>query len=145
MQYSTRGNPWIGFMFLILFLLLGFYFIKGLFFLLRWVAPVLFILTLLINYRVVLDYGKWLYNLLLERPLSGLLYILLTFVGFPFVVGFLFFKALGVRYMKKVGQQIKEEREGIWTDYEVVDTNEVSDSDSNIEEDGPFLSGYEER
>ncbi len=128
MQYSSRNNPIVGFILLVGFLVLAFYFIQGMFLLLKWITPVLLIATLIINRQVLINYGKWIYNLLRTNVLVGLLYTVLTIVGFPFVAGFLFLKAIGGNYIKKMERRVIQEKEGVLTDYEIVDS-EVQETD----------------
>lgn len=110
----------------ILVLVLGFvalYFLaKGVFTILSWVAPVLLIITAILDYRTIIDYGKWLWNLLRKNPLMGVGAIVLTVVGFPIIAGFLFIKAL---FRKKIGQleqTMKTERDGQFVDYEEMES-----------------------
>lgn len=93
----------------ILFLVLifvGLFFVaKGVFWILSWLAPVFLILTLIIDYKVVVSYGTWLVNLLKKNILMGLGAVLLTVFGFPVVSGFLFGKAIISKKIKeKLGQ-----------------------------------------
>lgn len=65
--------------------------------LLWWAAPFLFVLTLLINWRVVADAGKALVNLFRTRPAAGLIAAVLSVVAFPILALFLFLSAVGTR------------------------------------------------
>ncbi len=123
MYYSNRNNPILGLLLLLAFLFIAFYFIQGLFYLLKWVTPFLLIATLIIKRQVLIDYAKWLYSSFKSNLLTGLMYLLLTVVGFPFVTVYLFLKAIGANYFNKMQRQIREEREGVLTDYEIVDTD----------------------
>lgn len=103
-------------------MVIGLFFIaRGIFTILSWAAPVLFILTLILRYQVVVGYLKMLWGLLKENPLIGLVAIVLTVVGFPIVALVLFGKAMMDR---KVDQMAKDEREAVegkLIDYEIVD------------------------
>lgn len=79
----------------ILGLILTYFVLKGVFFLLMWLAPVLFVLALAINWRAVADTGKEFVSLLRRNPLAGLLIGFLGVVGFPVLALFLFLRALG--------------------------------------------------
>jgi len=92
---------------------------RGMFWLLSYAAPVLFILTLIINYRVVTGYFQWIWNLLKNQLPVGLIMILITFFGYPFVAGYLFFKALMLRSVKKSFEKVKA-KQNEFTDYEEV-------------------------
>ena len=85
--FNIRLNGIIGFAFMVL-LFVGLFFIaKGVFTVLAWVAPVLIILALLINYRTVLNYLKFMLGLLQRNPVGGIIGILLSFFGFPILAG----------------------------------------------------------
>lgn len=100
----------------------GIYFIASwLFKILAWLAPIFLIITLVIDYRVVLNYGKWLYNLLLKNPIMGIGGILLTFFGFPVIAGFLLVKALLYRKVRDVKQQYETQTQGELIDYEEIE------------------------
>jgi len=91
---------------LIIFLL--FQMAKGIFTILSFLAPILFILALIFNHNVVLDYGKMLLNKLKTDTPKGILYTILSVVGFPFVSTFLFFKAFVTSKFKKAQDEKKE-------------------------------------
>ena len=124
-QYNIgggKGGPLGSFgpiIMLILGLVILFFVAKGIFNLLWWAALPLFIITLLIDHKVVLDYGKFVLKLLKENPLMGIVAIVLTVVGYPVVSGFLFFKALMKRQFKKVLEKNKPKEEE-FTEYEEI-------------------------
>ena len=89
----------------ILGLILAFFLLKGLFTLLMWTAPVLFIMALAINWRAVADTGKEFVSLLRRNPLGGLLAGFLGVVGFPVLALFLFLRALGYNKLIEFRQQ----------------------------------------
>lgn len=86
---------------LILFFVMLYFLAKGLFYVLSFAAPVMFLITLFIDHHVVLDYGKFIIKLLKENTIIGIVGVILTLVGFPIVSGFLFFKALARRTINK--------------------------------------------
>jgi len=96
----------------ILFLVLifvGLYFVaKSVFWVLSWLAPVFLILTLIIDYKVVINYGKWILKMLKSNILMGIGAVLLTVFGFPVVSGFLFGKALLSKKIKETLGQFEE-------------------------------------
>ena len=93
----------------------------GIFKILTVAAPFLLIATLIIDYTVVLNYGKWLWNLLQKNPLMGIGGILLTFFGFPIIAGFLLGKALLYRKVGKIKDELDIKQNGEFADYEEVD------------------------
>ncbi len=119
-------------LFLIAFFIAMFFIARGIFTILSWVAPVLLIITLVINYRIVLNYGKWIWNLIKERLPLGILAVIFTVIGFPVVVFFLFAKALFYRKSKQMQQQYEEEKLGRYTDYEIVEEDTLELDDRHI-------------
>lgn len=108
-------------LFLVLIFIAFYWLATGIFKLLTIAAPFLLIATLIIDYNVVLNYGKWLWNLLLKNPLMGIGGILLTFFGFPVIAGFLLVKALLMRKVNKMKQDYETEQKGEYVDYMEVD------------------------
>jgi hypothetical protein len=118
--FNIRFNGIIGFVFMVL-LFVGLFFIaKGIFTVLAWAAPVLIILALLINYRTVLNYLKFMLSLLQRNPLGGILGILLSFFGFPILAGVLFGKSILDRKVKKLQEAYKAEKEGEFVEFEEI-------------------------
>ena len=110
--FNIRFNGIIGFAFMVL-LFVGLFFIaKGVFTVLAWVAPVLIILALLINYRTVLNYLKFMLGLLQRNPVGGIIGILLSFFGFPILAGVLFGKSILDRKVKKLKEAYQAEKDG---------------------------------
>ncbi len=111
-----------GILVLVLVFVALFFVAKSVFTILSWVAPVLLLLAAIFDYRTILDYGKWVLNLLRKDILMGIGAVVLTVVGFPVIAGFLFAKAL---FRKKVGdleKNMKTKSEGQFVDYEEVDS-----------------------
>ncbi len=98
MYSRNRSNGAFGF---IIGLVLIFVFFSTLFYSLRFVfsilsavAPFLFIATLFINFGVVKDYIDMVIGKLKDNIGIGLLYAVGSFILFPLVAGFLFYKAI---------------------------------------------------
>ncbi len=117
---NPMGNfgPLIG---LVLFLFVMYFLITGLFSVLAWASPVLLIGAAIFDHTVITDYGKFIFRLLKENPLLGLIAVLFTVVGYPAVFGYLFFKALARRKIKQVVNKVEKER-NTYSDYEEVKT-----------------------
>ncbi len=76
-------------------ILYGLYFVFSAFTrFLYWAAPVLFILALIVRYKVVINYFKFLGWLLQHSVLWGAVAVALSLVFYPFVAFYLFLKAL---------------------------------------------------
>lgn len=119
----------VGLVFLALFIVLGYFLIKGLFTILSFIAPVLLIITAIIDFTVITDFGKFLLKLLKDNPLFGVLAIVLTVVAFPFAAGFLFFRAMMRRAIKRAtGGGPTEQSKEKYSDYlEIVEDEDLSD------------------
>ena len=73
----------------------AYFILKGLFKLLYWASPVLFVLALVINWRAVVDTLKNWLKTMESNPLGGLLAAALAVLLFPVFALYLFVKALG--------------------------------------------------
>ena len=93
------GAIFLGVILYVLYLVLS-----SVFTVLSWIAPILLILTAIIDYKVILNYGKMILNKFNTNWPVGLLLVLLTVIGFPVVSGLLFFRALlGKQVLKMTG------------------------------------------
>jgi hypothetical protein len=118
--FNIRLNGIIGFAFMVL-LFVGLFFIaKGVFTILAWIAPVLIILALLINYKTVLNYLKFMLGLLQRNPVGGIIGILLSFFGFPILAGVLFGKSILDRKVKKLNEAYQAEKDGEFVEFEEI-------------------------
>ncbi len=120
------------FLILAIFFAALFFLAKGMFWLLSWVAPVLLIITIIIDYTVVKDFFVYIWKLLKENPLMGVLAVLMVIFAYPFVAGYLFVKALGKKTIKKAMDNAQKEQ-STYTDYE-----EVQDEDDSFLELPPL-------
>jgi hypothetical protein len=123
-QFQIRGNGFFGLIAVVLFFVVLFFLVKGLFKILTFAAPVLIIAALLINYRTVLGFLKYLWNLLLRKPLMGILAIILSILGFALVSGFLFGKSILDRRIRLYQTELKKRTEGELVDYEEISETE---------------------
>ena len=118
-------NAIFGVVFLVFALIALFWLAKGIFTILAWLAPILLIATLIIDYQTILGYGKWLLYQLKTNLLAGVLLSLLTVIGFPLVSFFLFGKALLKRKLKKLETAYNADLKGQYTEYEIVDEDPI--------------------
>jgi len=104
-QYFLNGggkrNSWLGLIGLAFVLVILFFLSTFLFKILYWLSPLLLILTLIFDYKVVIKFGKMLWSLLKRSPILGVLAVVLSVVAFPVVTGGLFVTALMNRKIKK--------------------------------------------
>jgi hypothetical protein len=102
------------------------YFIaKGLFTFLAWASPVLLIGAAILDYTVLIDFGKFLIKLVKDNPVMGIITLVLSVMGYPILFGYLFFKALMRRQLNKIVKEAK--KEPTYSEYE--DVTEVEDED----------------
>ena len=82
--------------FSILAIVAGYFILKGLFYLLWWAAPALFVLALIINWKAVRDTVQDLFAFVQANPVSGLVFAVLVVVGTGVLsTGMPFFDRLG--------------------------------------------------
>jgi hypothetical protein len=113
-KFGGENNPlgtFGGLIILILFFVALFFIAKGIFTLLSYVAPVLLILSLIIDHTAVIDFGKFIIKLFKNNILVGILAVLLTIVGFPIVAGFIFFRSIIRRKLKSITKEMNKEPE----------------------------------
>jgi hypothetical protein len=118
--FNLRFNGIIGFIFLVMLFVGLFFLAKGIFTLLAWISPVLIIGTLLINYRTLLNYFRFMLSLLQRNPLTGIVAIILSVIGFPILSGVLFGKAILDRKVKKLVETHQAREQGEYVEYEEV-------------------------
>jgi len=118
--FNIRLNGIIGFVFLVMLFVGLFFLAKGIFTLLAWISPVLIVGALLINYRTIINYFRFMLSLLQRNPLSGIVAIILSVIGFPILSGVLFGKAILDRKVKKLVQAHQAREQAEFVDYEEV-------------------------
>jgi len=103
--------------------ILGLYYIsKAIFNLLYFLSPILFIATLVIDYKVVLNFGKWLVNLTKRNTVLGVGAILIALLAYPLTAMFLFSKALFKRKVEQVQKNYETQTQGELVDYEEIES-----------------------
>jgi hypothetical protein len=104
----------------------GLYFIAiNIFRLLAWVSPVLLVAALVLDYKVILNYGKWVISLYKSNLGYGIIVTLLTIVGYPLVFTYLFFKSLMSYRYKQMVKERDRQKPGEYIDYEEVDEKTI--------------------
>ncbi|MCB0662724.1 MAG: hypothetical protein KDC24_08290 [Saprospiraceae bacterium] len=126
-QAGGGNNPFgsiLSLLFMVLFFVGLFYLANFIFKILWWVAPVLLIVTLIIDYKVVTNYLKWVGSSFRRNWFFGILLGLFTVLGFPLVTAILFFKALFKRKVKQAQDEYEAQTKGTLIDYEEVDSEQ---------------------
>ncbi len=102
--YLPNSNSWFGIATIVAGFIALFFVAKGVFWILSWIAPILFIAALIINYRVPMFYGKMLMDLLKSNLLAGVIVVGLSAVFFPIVsAALLALTILNRKVVKKFG------------------------------------------
>ena len=118
--FSVRANGIFGFIFLVLLLVALFFIAKGIFTVLAWISPALILGALVINFRTVLNYLKFILSLIQRNPLAGIIAIILSIIGFPILSGVLFGKAIFDRRVRRLQSAHEANQAGEYVDYEEV-------------------------
>jgi predicted membrane protein len=118
--FNIRMNGIVGIVFMVLVFVALFFIAKGIFTVLAWLAPALIIGALLIHYRTVLNYLRFIFSLLQRNLFAGILVIILSVIGFPILSGFLFGKAILDRKVKKLHQAHEARQEAEYVEFEEV-------------------------
>ena len=141
----TNVNPFMAAIGLILFLVVAFYLVKGVFWILGLVAPILLILTLIVDRTVITDYLKWIMKLFKTKWYFGLGAAAGTFFAFPLASAFLFGKAMFKKKMKgsAMGDIFEKRNEDEFTEYEELDS-EIALEDIDLEPENLDLPEIEE-
>lgn len=133
MQYhksfqTSNNNPFssiIGVVLGVLFLLGLFFVARFIFTILYYLSPVMLIAALVLDYKSVTGYGKWLVSRVKTNPLLGIGGIVLTVLAFPLVCLFLLGKALFKKKVREVEQEAEKQREGEYIEFEELDSEPI--------------------
>ncbi len=120
-----RLNPFssIAGILLMTLVFVGLFFIaKGIFWVLAKAAFFLLAAALIVHYKTVVDFGKWLWNTILTHPLQGIFLTALGVLLYPVLFAYLFVRALVNRKVSKLQDAVQQEREGEWVDFEELET-----------------------
>lgn len=88
---------------------------------LAFLSPALIIAALILDYKTVTGFGKWLIDQVRSNPLLGIAAIVLTVLGFPLVSAFLAGKALLTRNVRKAREEQEQQQRGEYIDFEELD------------------------
>lgn len=121
---QSRISPLFAMLAFIAFMVALFYLAKGVFWILSFVAPILFIVTFFINRQVIFDYAKSLIKLTKTNPFMGIAGIVLSFVAFPLVSAFLFGKAMLLKKVGSLRENLRTKEDEKFTEYEEVEEDD---------------------
>ena len=109
---GNSNNPFgsiISLLIIIGVFILLFFMVTGFIKLLYLVAPVLLVATLLINYNLVSDYVMGIFETFRTDILFGVVKVLFTVILYPFVIGWLFAKAMFFRKVTKLKKNMEQQ------------------------------------
>ena len=109
----------------VIFLVALFFVARFVFNILSYLSIVFLIITLVLDYKIVVNYVKWIFEMMGKNPLVGVALVLLTIFGHPIVSLFLFGKAMLKKKVKEMTQQFEQKTQGEYTEYEEVKTEEA--------------------
>ena len=107
---------------------------KAIFNVLYFLAIPLLIATVIIKHQVILNYFKTIGSLFKRSPWLGIGAGALSAFFYPVVIGFLFVQALMYRKVDKIQEDIDNQKEGEYVEYEEIDESHEVDADSLLEE-----------
>ena len=121
-------------------ILLLFWLAKAVFKVLAFAAPALIILSLIINYKTAVNFFKSIINRFSTNWPYAVLMVLLCVFAFPLVAGYLFFKSILDRNVGKVRQKMDEQRYGIETEFEEMESEIRMDEfeESSTKKSNPY-------
>ncbi|MCO6491822.1 MAG: hypothetical protein J5I98_25630 [Phaeodactylibacter sp.] len=120
----NNNNPFssiTGILLVVLFLVALYFIARAIFTILYYLSPIMIVAALIIDYKVVLGYAKWLGGLLRDNLLLGIGAVVLSVLGFPVLSAFLLGKALFRRQVQKAREEAEAPREGEYIEFEELD------------------------
>lgn len=142
-QQGGSFNLIVGVVMLVVAVMALWFVFKSVLSILTWIAPILLIITLIINRSVVFDYVKGIGNRLQNDTIMGVAQLAGTFFFFPFVSAYLFGKAMLIRKVGKIKKEMEVEKEGEFAEYEELDDDDVldlKDLDEVVQKETPKAS-----
>ena len=121
-----RINPLVALLTFVMIIITLFWLAKGVLTLLSWAFPVVIIATAIINHRVILGYGRWVWDNFKSSPIRGLVIAAFTVLAHPIVGFYLLFRAIS---SKSEGNQNRQIRKGEFIEYEEVNEDFLDLSD----------------
>lgn len=115
------GTTIIGVIIIAVFSVMMFYLLRGFWKFATIFSWVFLLVTVIVDYKVIVNYIKRLFDLLKRNILYGLGGILFSVILYPIVFFVLMLRALGAKAIGKVGlgEEVREDDE--FTDYEVLE------------------------
>jgi hypothetical protein len=140
-NFKNSQNPFNSLLSLVVLIgvmVLLFFVVKGFFSLLYLIAPILLVITLVINYKVVADYMIGLFETFKTDVLMGMVKVAFTFLCYPLVIGWLFAKALLYRKVAKLQQHMQSQM-GKLEQEQFIDFEEISSKKADEKAEKPKI------
>lgn len=101
--------------------------LKGLYWLLYWLSPVLLVVAAIINWRVFPQTAKNWIKTLETNPVSALIYLAFAVLLFPFFSLYILLKAVGLKQLERMGQFMNGQQgataeQGEYTEFEEIES-----------------------
>lgn len=128
-NFNLGQNPFnslLSLVVLIAVMAILFFVVKGFISILYWVAPILLIVTLILNYKIVANYVISLFETFKTDILMGMVKVAFTILCYPLVIGWLFAKVLLYRKVDKMKQEFDRQIGGVSEKEQYVDFEELS-------------------
>ena len=125
---GKRKNGWYGLIIMFIVLILLFFLVKSIFSILYWLSPLLLILTLIFDYKVIISYVKWVVKLAKTNLLYAILVVVVSVIGFPILTGGLFVNAFMNWRLKRARKKHgvpEEEEKNKFSKFEVLEEEQM--------------------
>ncbi len=123
-QFNNRNdspfNSLISVIIMVVFLIGMFMLARFVFRILYYLSPLMIIATAIIDHKVLVNYGRWLIDMIRRNALLGIGATVLSLVFFPVVAAGLLAKALFNRRARKAQEEERNLREGEYVDFEEI-------------------------
>ena len=126
---NKQGSPFntiIGIVAMVLGLLFLLFLARFIFRILWFISPLLLIGALVVDFKGVVNFVKWIIALYKRDTILGVVSTILSIFGFPLVAGFLLGKGLFKKRARKIRQEEKGKRQGEFVDFEELDSKPLS-------------------
>ena len=124
MQNPNTRNPYnliLGMLVGVLFIVGLFIIARGIFSILSLVAPLLLVAALIIRYKAVTDFVSFIFKLLKENTILGIVAVVFSVLAYPVLFAYLLIKAVFYRKLDKIQQAHEKRVQGEFVDYEVLE------------------------
>ena len=131
--YNSKSNGPFGSIMSLLVVVMFFvalFFVASFVFKIMWyyIAPVLLLITLVMDHKIITGYIEWIWSKLKTNPVTGIAFVLLTIFGYPIVAGYLFGKLMLRRKITQMKETMQQRGQGPFTnakEEDYVDYEEV--------------------